>query len=376
MKPLQQHSADQLEELLSSRTGQNSSAQLRPVVPNGVDAEVSEMVELAGRLQASPAVVVDTAFAQRLERKVLAHSVRYNTQTKATGRNWHWLFGRAPHIWVTLAALLFCVLAGTGTVIAMAASVSNSDNPLYGVKEWEQHVQLSLANSPQNKADVSLQNIRATLNAAASQADASHASTYHQTIEDIQQQFDTVSQMINTLPAGSDRQRLSSELATLKNDARHTLYSLLPKLPFTEQLATTTLLGHLGAPVPTIQQATVVVAGHHSGQARITITGTNLTRNTHLVINNQPVTGTCALQHNTCIFVIPWYNQGPPSAIAVLNSDDTTAQMTVITFAYAGSENGNSENNGDDGTNSTGKNTNGGDGNGHGHNNSSDGKKH
>jgi len=362
MKPLQQYPADQLEELLSSRMGQNSSVQLRPVVPNDVDAKVREMVALAERLQASSALMVDPAFAQRLERKVLAHSVRYNTQTQARGRNWHWLFGRTPRVWVTFATLLFCLLTGTGTVLAMAASTANADNPLYGVKVWEQDVQLSLANTPVNRANVSLQIIRDRLDAASSQAHISQASAYHRTIEGIGEQFDATTQLINTLPAGPDQQRLSSELAILKNDACHTLYSLLPKLAFREQLATTALLGHLGAQVPSIQQVTITVTGHSPAQATIIIMGTNLTSKTHLMINNQLVTGTCALQHNTCVFVIPWSNQGPPSSIAVRNEDDTTAQMTGITFARTDGENN------EDNSRSVGKNNNGGDGNEHGQN--------
>jgi hypothetical protein len=280
------------------------------------------------------------------------------------------------HMRMVLAAILLCVLAAsTGSVLAMAASVSNPSNPLYRVKEWEQNAQLSFASSPQNRVEVSLQIIRDRLNTAASVADASHASTYHKTIEDVEQRIDAVSQVIDKLPAGSDRQRLSSEVATVKNDARHTLYSLLPKLPFTEQLATTTFLGHLGASVPSIQQATVVVTGHPPEHAKITIVGTKLTNSTRLVINNRLVAGDCTLQHNTCVFVIPWHDEGPPHAIAVFNEDDTTAQTTMVTFAYSDnghSTNGNNGNNGDS-ENSNNKSTNGSNDDGHGHSNSADG---
>jgi hypothetical protein len=262
----------------------------------------------------------------------------------------------------------------------MASSVSDPENPLYGVKMWEQHIQLSLASSPQNHIDISLQIIRDRLNTAATVADASHASIYHRTIEDIEQQLDTVSRTINTLPAGSDRQHLSNELATLKNDVRNTLYSFLPKLPFAEQLATTTFLAHLGASVPSIQQATVVVTGHPPEQAKITITGTNLTSNTRLVIDNQLVTGDCTLQDNTCTFTISWHDQKPPKALAVFNEDDTVAQTTGITFMHSdgsNSETGNGENNGNNGTgtNTNDKGNNGNTDNGHGHNSTTDGTK-
>jgi hypothetical protein len=260
----------------------------------------------------------------------------------------------------------------------MASSVSNPENPLYGIKMWEQHVQLSLASSPQNRVDISMQIIRDRLNTAATVAGASHAGIYHQTIEDIEQRLDAVSQTIDTLPAGSDRQHLSNELDILKNDVRHTLHSFLPKLPFTEQLATTTFLAHLGASVPSIQQVTIVVTGHPAEQATITITGTNLTSSTRLVINSQPIAGDCTLQDNTCMFVIPWHDQKPPRAIAVFNEDDTVAQTTGITFMYSdGSNNGNGENNGNNGngTNTNDRGNNGNTDNGRGHNTTGDGTK-
>jgi Domain of unknown function (DUF5667) len=373
MKPRQDHRADQFEELLSSCSGQKPSAELRSVVPDDVDTEVSEMVTLARHLQASPSLVADPAFAQRLERKMLAHSIQHR-QKRASRANRNWLFGRTPRVWVTFAAFLLFVLSGAGTVLAMASGVSNPEDPLYTVKVWEQHVQLALASSPENRIDVSLQIIRDRLNTAATVANTSHASTYHQTIEDIEQQIDDASQTINKLPAGSDQQRLSNELDSLKNDVRQTLYSFLPKLPFTEQLATTTFLGHLGASVPSIQQATVTVTGHPVEQATITVTGNNFTNSTHLMINGQLFTGNCTVQSNTCVFVIPWHDQKAPDALAVLNEDDTIAQTRGITFVHTDENNGNNGNNQNDG-NSNDKGNNGNTDNGHGHNNPTDDAK-
>src|SRR5262249_39595292 len=160
---------------------------------------------------------------------------------------------------------------------------------------------LSLASSPQGQVDVNLQIIRDRLKTASSVADASHTDDYQQAIQDADQRTEVVSKVINALPAGSERARLSSELTALNTQARQTLYSLLPRLPITARLTTTTFLGHLGAPVPSIQSATVVVASAPTEQATITITGTNLTSSTHLVINKRLVAGDCTLQQNTCV---------------------------------------------------------------------------
>jgi hypothetical protein len=385
MKLQQEHHAEQLEELLSSRADQNVSARLHSAVPDSVDTELSEIVALARYLQATPSLMADPVFAKSLERKVLAHNVRH-IQAKATKRNGHWLFGWAPQVWVAFATVLLCMFIGTGTTLAMATGAENPDNPLYGIKVLEQHIQLSLASSPQNQAEVNLQIIRDRLKTAASMANASHADAYQKALQDADQRITAVSQVINSLPTGADRQRLASELTTVKTDARQTLYSLLPRLPLTAQLATTTMLSHLGAAVPSIQSATIVVTSHPAEQATITITGTHLTSSTRLVINNRLVAGDCTLQDNTCVFVIPWHAHNPPGTIAVLNEDDTIAQTTAIAFTDpdgnnitngngSNNKNGGNGSNSGDGTNPTDKGSNGSGDNGHGHSNPGDGAK-
>ena len=358
MKSQQEHRAEQLEGLLSSRANQNVSAEFHAATTEKVDAELSEMVVLAQYLQASPALTADPAFAQRLERKVLAHSVR-QMQMKAAQKKGHWLFGWAPQMWVGFAAILMCMLVGTGTVLAMANGTENPRNPLYGVKEWEQHVQLSFANSPENKATVSMEIARDRMKAAGSMTDPSEASVYQQMIQDAEQEIDAASQIIKTLPVGADRQRLSNELATLKTDTRQALYSWLPKLSLMGQVVTTTFLGDLGAPVPNIQRATVVVTSHPVEQATITVTGKNFTSSTRLVVNNQLIAGNCTSQQNNCVFVIPWHDQNPPHTLAVLNENNTAAQTNAITFVGTDNGNGGNPNNGNDGNNANGTNSGG-----------------
>src|SRR5579884_822871 len=106
MKQQQQWRTDQLEEMLSSRSSPRLPAYIRLAHPDGVDAEVREMAMLARHLQTSPALRPAPAFAQRLEQRVVAHSISY-TQTKAARNTWRWLFGEGStlHIRLALAAL-------------------------------------------------------------------------------------------------------------------------------------------------------------------------------------------------------------------------------------------------------------------------------
>ncbi len=135
MKPQQQHRADQLEELLSSHSDQNMSAQMRPGVSDGVDPEVREMARLAQHLQASPPLLPDPVFAQRLERKVLAHSLRHAQTRKGSGLSLpaHW-FGSLMKGKALVAALVCAVfLGGMGVALAVTPSGYNLLQNLPGV---------------------------------------------------------------------------------------------------------------------------------------------------------------------------------------------------------------------------------------------------
>lgn len=346
MKQQQQWRTDQLEEMLSSRSNPHLPAYIRLAHPDGVDTEVREMAMLARHLQTSLALRPAPAFAQRLEQRVLAHSISH-TQTKAVRNKRRWLFGggSAPHIrLLAFAALLLCILVGSSTLLAMAATVSNPNNLLYSVKVWEQQAQLALASSPQSRATIGLQIIHDRLRDIPDLTGASHAGAYQRALDQIKQQMDAVSSIIHALPAGSQRQNLAKQLATLKTNARSTLHGVLPKLPLAEQVTTTTELGQLGVPVPNIQSVTVVFTAPPASQATITVTGTNLTSTMHLLINNQVVANGCVLQQNTCTFTIPWHGKAPIKLIAIFNADGTSAQTTHIILTGAGVNNGNGAN--------------------------------
>lgn len=383
MKQQQQRRIDQLEEMLSSRSNPHLPAYIQSAHPDGVDIEVREMAMLARHLQTSSALQPTPAFVQRLERRVLTYNISH-MQAKAARNKWRWLFGRgsAPNIRTTniritrlaLAALLLCILVGGSTLLAMAATVSNPNNPLYSVKVWEQQAQLELASSPQSRATIGLQIIRDRLKEIPGLTGASHAGAYKQALNEIEQQMGTVSSIIHTLPAGSQRQNLANQLATLKTNARSTLHGVLPKLPHDEQVTTTTELGQLGVPVPDIQNATVVITPPPANQATITVTGTNLTSTMNLLVNDQVVANGCALQQDTCTFTIPWHGEAPIKLIAIFNADGTCAQTTHITLTDADRNNGNDANGQSKGNDTGGNDTNGQpkrDGNGG--NNGSDG---
>ncbi len=315
------------------------------------DPEVDALVALARCLQAAPPLQVDADFARRLEMRILAHNAALRRRRPASAR-WDWLFPRS--LWahpIPGVALILCILVlllGTGMLV-VAAQVSNPSSPLYVVKHWEQHVQLSLAGSSADRAELDLQFARDRLNTLAELADSAHAEAYRQALVELDQQIGNATQAINTLPAGPDRDRLSGELATLKADARHTLRGFLFRLALPERLATTEELGRLGDSVPHLYSVEITLPAHPNGQTTISITGDDLQPEAQLLVNGGQVETHGSLQIGVYVFVANWTGNQHPQSIGILNPDGTVAQTTTITLKISGGAGGGNGNGSDKG---------------------------
>jgi hypothetical protein len=238
-----------------------------------------------------------------------------------------------------MAVLLLCSLLGTG-MFALAAHVTNPSNPLYTVKKWEQQVQLSLARSPSDQAQVSLQIARDRLNTLPS----AHGEPYRQAVADLNGQVDALERLLNTLPTGPDRQHLTNELATTKASARQVLRERLPHLSLPERLLTTDELGRLGDAVTQLDRAVIVFSASSPAQATISLTGSHLEPEGHLLIDQVLTGASGTLSNGTDVFVVNWNDQSPPHTIGVLNPDGTVAQTTRILFSNAKNSNNNNNN--------------------------------
>ncbi|HEX3643864.1 MAG TPA: DUF5667 domain-containing protein, partial [Ktedonobacteraceae bacterium] len=304
MRPLPEHERlnDQLEKHLPSWYGKEQLDQSRLPVPTiDNDPESDALVALARHLQAAPSLEVRPDFARRLEERMLLHHIAFRHRQTAKTRG-SWLFSRpfgASIAYISMAVVLLCSLLGT-SILALAAQATNPSNPLYTVKKWEQHVQLSLARSPSDQAEVSLQIARDRLNALAN----AHGETYRQALADLNGQINTAIQILDTLPAGQGRNRLANELDTLKASAHHVLRDLLPKLSLSERLMTTDELRQLGDPVTQLNHAAIIVSSPSPTQATISLTGNNLYPGGHLLIDQVFMEDNGMLQNGTYIFTV------------------------------------------------------------------------
>jgi Domain of unknown function (DUF5667) len=320
------------------------------------DPEIDELVMLARRLQSSPHLQADPDFADLLESRILLRQA--SLRRKRPARRWSFprLWEMHPVYGIALGLCLLILLLGTSVLVA-AAQVSNPENPLYAVKRWEQHVQISLSSSSESRAELDVQFARERLNTLAALAEPAQTDAYSQALTDFDQQFSAATSAIRGLSSASVREQLGSELATLEVDARQTLRKFLPQLALTERLLTTDELGRLGETVPRLQRAEIVLSAHPVEHAAISISGDNIQPGAQLLVNGQVIEAQGSFQNGLYVFTASWQGDQPPQSIGILNPDDTVAQTTAITMK---STNGNG--NGNDGNSDNGGHGNGNNG--------------
>ncbi len=238
-------------------------------------------------------------------------------------------------------------------MLVVAAQVTNPANPLSMIKHWQQHAQVSLTNSPENRAEWDLQAAKEQLDRLAGQANAAHEEAYLPALSAFDQQVSGAESAIQALPAGPHRERLSNELTALDGEARHTLRGLLPQLDVPERLITTDELGRLGDRVPHLLSIAIVLSAPANEQATISISGDNIQPGAQLLVDGQIMEAQGSYQDGLSVFTINWSGSQQPTSIGILNPDDTAAQTTVITMTSL--TNGSNGNNGEHGNGKNGR---------------------
>lgn len=348
MKPLEERLNDRLEQAQwgIGRNGQHAGGFMLPGREREHDSEVEELVALARRLQQAHPLQVAPDFVRQLERRMVRRCVEL--QRGSRRRSFFSLLRARPARSAVLGiGLLFCLLSTS--VLALAAQVTDPTSPLYGLKSWEQHVQLQLSGSPADQATLDLQFARDRLKTLPALADTAHASAYRRALADLDQQVNAAAAAINELPGGAHQAPLAGELASLKLDAIHVLRGLLARLALPEQLGTTSELARLGDTVPLVRQASLTLPAHPNERATIRFTGLDLQSGAHLVVDGQVIEETGTLQHGQMVFVIGWNGNQHPHSLGILNPDGTATETTAMTIKGAdtnGTPDGNPNGNG------------------------------
>src|SRR5215469_9869404 len=204
MKPLPERLNERLEQRNAHPRygGEAPDWLLSPVHAPSQDPEADAFVALALRFQAAPPLQVDPDFAWQLEQRMLVRNAALHLERPV--RRWAFLrLLRAHPVLRVALGLCFLLLLLTGVLVG-AAQATNPDSPLYTVKHWEQQVQVSLANSPENQVHLDLQFAQDQLKTLVALADATHAQAYSEALVELDQQLAAASRAIDTLPAGAE----------------------------------------------------------------------------------------------------------------------------------------------------------------------------
>jgi hypothetical protein len=234
------------------------------------------------------------------------------------------MMGRAWVTALTLVATL--VLACVGAFSAAASS--RPGDLFYGLKQAGQGVSLILATDPQGKTQVTLSHLQSAVADLSAEVNSGYSDDHVlQALAVVSAKTNESKAAVDALPAGPDRDAAQQALASALADEDQTLRQLLPKLDWPLRVAFTIQLGALGDGVPTITQVTVK---HQSNSTfTVTITGSNFTPQTQVLLNSQ-LKGTITSQNSTQLVVL-YYWAGERHSIGVLNPDGTAAQATLTT---------------------------------------------
>lgn len=349
MKPLSERLNDRLERR-DRRSWKEGEAQGWLHAPDR-DPEIDELVTLARRLQSTSHLQADPDFASQLERRMLIQHAALSRKQPAH----RWFFPRMWHMNPAPAiALGFCLLVlllGT-SMLVVAASITNPANPLYVLKRWEQHVQVSLSNSPTPQAELDLQYARERLHTLASLTNPAHDDAYRQALADLDKQMNDATRAISALSVVPERNRLRNELSSFEAEERHTLRTFLPQLDVPDRLVTTDELGRLGDIVPRLLSVEIVLSVRSSRHIIISISGDNIQPGAQLLMDGQVMEAQGSFHNGVYVFMLSLSGNQLPRNIGILNTDDTAAQTTTITMKSSNeNSNSNSNGNGDSGNN-------------------------
>jgi hypothetical protein len=150
MKPLAERLKDRLEQAASRTEHQKQGSFLLPKPENEQDPEIEELVSLARSLQAAPQLQMAPDFVRLLERRMLRHHTELQLKQARRKRPCFLLFRVHPAFGAVLGlCLLFLLLSAS--VLVSATQVSNPTNPLYGIKLWEQHLQVQFSSNARDR---------------------------------------------------------------------------------------------------------------------------------------------------------------------------------------------------------------------------------
>ena len=297
---------------------------------SSTDHEVLERLRVAKMMAQVNEITVPQDFADQLQSRLLARLGERRSHTQRI--TLPLLSGRyavtVARSWLVVAVIVILVAVTTFSVSNVAASSLPGD-PLYHVKQLQQQVVLSQADSPTNKAQLAIDQLNSSVSDLTAIVDQKRDDeAILGGIASIADHTHTGQMAVDAVPSGQDHDSLAVSLATAINQEKKVLYQLLNAIDWRITLALSGQLGVLDEPVPTISSVMVHIG---SNTVTLTVNGTNFRAGVQITINGiieaNAVTAQQPLQLTAQIPIIIWLSD--QHAIGVVNTDGTASQYSI-----------------------------------------------
>lgn len=240
-------------------------------------------------------------------------------------------------IWPALAATL---LLAIGLTTLTAAAAAGPGTLLYGLRRWEQNLQVSIAGSAADRTKLHLHYAQDALDALSATI-ASHqaGSTYDDALSAFTDESRAATSNLSSVPSGAERDTLSAQLEQLLAQARTELHNALASLPWAQRLTTTDTLAEIGDNVVRVTHVTMVYSRQGLHIWTITVTGAGFQQGATLLVNGQPAGTVISVSPTTVVAQLSGDDSATtPGSIGIANPDDTAAQTTSVEDRESGED--------------------------------------
>lgn len=303
--------------------------------PSSLTAKDAARVTAAASLARLNEIEVPSSTAGRIEERIRTRvhtlhleEVAQQSQQRPYRVGYHPLTRR---VYFTIASIsLLLVLSFAFFGVSHVAANSLPGDPLYQVKYLEQQIALAQTHNQEEQVSLQMAHLSTALADLSTvvkerRSDADITAALAVVASDTQQSQHAV----NIFPVGQSRENLVKALTGMLDDERAVLLHLLPQLGWSQQLAFTNQVGHVGGQIPRVTQVTIARNINH--MLILTITGKNFAPGVHLIIA-QTLRGIVIQQTSTTLKVVVNATDLPAdsaSIVGVLNPDGTAAQMRL-----------------------------------------------
>jgi hypothetical protein len=303
--------------------------------PSSLNAKEAARIAAAVSLAGLNEIEVPSSTAGRIEERIRTRIQTLHLEEAAHQRHPHpRMVGYHPltrRVYLAIASIsLLLMLSFAFLGVTHVAANSLPGDPLYQVKYLEQQIALAQTHDQEEQVSLQMAHLSTALADLSTvvkekRADADITAALAVVASETQQS----QQAVNAFRAGQAHENLAKALTGTLNDERATLLQLLPQLGWSQQLAFTNQLGHVGGQIPHVTQVTL--ARNINYTFILTITGKNFAPGVRLTIAQAP-RGIVLQQTSTMLKVIvnaDDLSADSASTVGVLNPDGTAAQIKL-----------------------------------------------